>query len=79
MKEIFDRLNRATGMSMENFGQRPFVYGFSVTYRRGEEPEIREFGNIPTFDQIKAEDKHYLDIKAPYRHNGSRRQSACDC
>ncbi|MDQ1251301.1 MAG: hypothetical protein QG646_374 [Euryarchaeota archaeon] len=65
MKEIFDRLNRATGMSMENFGQRPFVYGFSVTYRRGEEPEIREFGNIPMFDQIKAEDKHYLDIRKP--------------
>lgn len=24
----------------------PFVYGFSLTHRPGEEPEIREFGNV---------------------------------
>ncbi len=49
MDEIFDRLNRAMGMNLENFGQNPFIYGFSVTHRPGENPEIREFGNIPTF------------------------------
>jgi HSP20 family protein len=65
MEEIFDRLNRAMGMSMENFEQHPFVYGFSVTHRRGKSPEIREFGNIPTFDQIEAGDRRYLDIRKP--------------
>ena len=50
---------------MENFGQHPFVYGFSVTHRQGGSPEIREFGNIPTFDQIEAGDRRYLDIRKP--------------
>ena len=65
MDEIFDRLNRAMGMSLENFGQHPFIYGFSVTHRRGEEPEIREFGNIPTFEQIETGDRRYLDTRKP--------------
>ena len=60
MDEIFDRLGRAMGMSMENFGQHPFVYGFSVTQRPGEDPEIREFGNIPMFEQRETGEKRYL-------------------
>src|SRR5438128_10755994 len=46
MEEMFERLSGDMDMSMDNFGQHPFVYGFSVTQRPGEEPEIREFGNI---------------------------------
>jgi HSP20 family protein len=65
MDEIFDRLNRAMGMSLENFGQHPFIYGFSVTHRQGENPEIREFGNIPTFEQIETGDRRYLDTRKP--------------
>ncbi len=65
MDEIFDRLNRAMGMSLENFGQHPFIYGFSVTHRPGENPEIREFGNIPTFEQIETGDRRYLDTRKP--------------
>jgi HSP20 family protein len=65
MDEMFDRLNRAIGMSLENFGQHPFVYGFSMTQRPGEDPEIREFGNIPTFEQIENGDKHYLGTRKP--------------
>jgi HSP20 family protein len=65
MDEMFDRLNRAMGMSMENIGQHPFVYGFSLIHRPGEDPEIREFGNIPTFEQMETGDKHYLDIRRP--------------
>lgn len=65
MDEMFERLSRAMGMNVENFGQHPFVYGFSVTQRPGEEPEIREFGNIPTFKQTGTGEKHYLDTRKP--------------
>ena len=65
MDEMFERLSRAMGMSMDNFGQHPFVYGFSITQRSGEEPEIREFGNIPMFEQAETGEKRYLDIRKP--------------
>lgn len=65
MEEMFERLSTAMGMSMDNFGQHPFVYGFSVTQRSGEEPEIREFGNIPMFEQMETGEKRYLDIRKP--------------
>lgn len=66
MDEIFDRLNRAMGMSLEDLGRHPsFIYGFSVTHRPGENPEIREFGSIPTFEQIETGDRRYLDTRKP--------------
>ena len=66
MEEIFNRLNRVMGMSLENLGQHPLIYGFSVTHRQGgESPEIREFGNIPTFEQIESGDRCYLDTRKP--------------
>jgi HSP20 family protein len=65
MDEIFGRLNRAMGMSLENLEQHPFIYGFSVTHRPGESLEIREFGNIPTFEQIENGDRRYLDTRKP--------------
>ncbi|MDI9394136.1 MAG: Hsp20/alpha crystallin family protein [Euryarchaeota archaeon] len=65
MEEIFERLNRAMGTSMDNFGQYPFVYGFSLTQRPGEKPEIREFGNIPMSEQAEAGEERYLDIRKP--------------
>ncbi|HWQ49716.1 MAG TPA: archaeal heat shock protein Hsp20 [Methanosarcina sp.] len=63
--EMFERLSRAMGMSVENFGQDPFIYGFSLTQRPGEEPEIREFGNIPMFEQTETEEKRSLDTRKP--------------
>jgi len=65
MDEIFDCLNRVIGINIENFGPNSFVYGFSVTHRREEGPKVREFGNIPTFEQIEIGDKRYLDIRKP--------------
>ncbi|HET8686743.1 MAG TPA: archaeal heat shock protein Hsp20 [Methanosarcina sp.] len=65
MDEMFERLSRAMGMNVENFGQNPFVYGFSVTQRPGEEPEIREFGNIPTFEETETGEKRNLNIRKP--------------
>jgi HSP20 family protein len=53
------------GMNLENFGQNPFIYGFSVTHRPGENPEIREFGNILTSEQKETGDRRYLDARKP--------------
>ncbi|WP_269850959.1 archaeal heat shock protein Hsp20 [Methanosarcina horonobensis] len=36
-----------------------------MTQRPGEEPEIREFGNIPMFEQTETGEKRYLDIRKP--------------
>jgi HSP20 family protein len=63
--EMFERLSRAMGMNVESFGQQPFVYGFSVTHRPGEEPEIREFGNVPMFEQTETGEKRNLNIRKP--------------
>jgi HSP20 family protein len=63
--EMFERLSRAMGMNVESFGQQPFVYGFSVTHRPGEELEIREFGNVPMFEQTETGEKRNLNIRKP--------------
>ncbi len=66
MEEIFERVNRAMGVNMEHFENRPFVYGFSMTQRPGEAPEVREFGNVPMFEQPGEEEEgHYLDMRKP--------------
>ena len=64
MDEMFERLSRAMGMNSENL-EHPFVYGFSVTQRSGEDPEIREFGNIPMFEWTETGEMHNLDIRKP--------------
>lgn len=64
--EMFERLSRAMGMNMENFGQDPFIYGFSLTQRPGAEPEIREFGNIPMFEHTETEEMSSLDTRKPF-------------
>ena len=65
MEEIFDCLNRVIDVNIENFGPNSFVYGFSVTHRLEEGPQVREFGNIPTIEQLEIGDKRYLDIRKP--------------
>ncbi|UZE92444.1 MAG: Hsp20/alpha crystallin family protein [Methanosarcinales archaeon] len=53
--EIFERL-RERMMSGE--WEKPCVYGFSMTNRPGEEPEIREFGNIhPHADDVEVSER----------------------
>ena len=64
--ELFDNLEEMIEALLEDMGESvPFVYGFSIIRRPGEDPEIREFGNIPTFEQIETGDKRYLDIRRP--------------
>jgi len=56
--EIFDNIEEIIKDFMEDFGESiPFVYGFSIVHRPGEEPEIREFGNFQ-----EAEDNPYEEI-----------------
>ncbi len=42
----------------------PFVYGFSIIHRPGEEPELREFGNVPEHSQ-KEENFFPSETKEP--------------
>jgi len=44
---------------------KPFIYGFSMTQRPGEAPEVREFGNVQPFGKsIRHEDerKPLIDV-----------------
>ena len=44
---MIDHMLNEMGISMDELSKQPFVYGFSVSQRPGEEPEIREFCNLP--------------------------------
>ena len=47
VESVIDHMLNEMGISMDELSKQPFVYGFSVSQRPGEEPEIREFGNVP--------------------------------
>lgn len=48
--ELFDNLEEIIEALLEDMGESgPFVYGFSIIHRPGEEPELREFGNVPEY------------------------------
>ncbi len=45
--ELFDNLEEMIEALLEDMGESvPFVYGFSIISRPGEDPELREFGNV---------------------------------
>ena len=44
--EILSHIFNEMGINMDDLPNIPSVYGFSVSKRPGEEPEIREFGNV---------------------------------
>ena len=46
IEDIIDQMMEKFGLNFEDFEKQPFFYGFSVSRHPGEEPEIREFGNI---------------------------------
>ncbi len=60
--EIFEHL--VESMTSATDEQEPFIYGFSMTHRSGEEPVIREFGNIrPHCEGFKiSERKPIIDV-----------------
>jgi len=50
--ELFDNLEEMIETILEEMGESvPFVYGFSIIRRPGEDPEFREFGNAPEYSQ----------------------------
>lgn len=73
--EIFEHLLEGMTSADE---QEPFIYGFSMTHRPGEEPVIREFGNIrphcggfeiserkPIIDVFESEDEIQVVAEIP--------------
>ncbi len=73
--EIFEHLLEGMTSTDE---QEPFIYGFSMTHRLGEEPVIREFGNIrphcggfdigerkPIIDVFESEDEIQVVAEIP--------------
>jgi HSP20 family protein len=50
--ELFDNLEEMIEALLEDMGESvPFVYGFSIIHRPGEDPELREFGHVPDYSQ----------------------------
>jgi len=63
--EIFDNLEEMIEALLEEMGESvPFVYGFSIIHRPGEDPELREFGNVPEYSQ-NDEDLFTSETKDP--------------
>ena len=63
--ELFDNLEEMIEALLEEMGESaPFVYGFSIIRRPGEDPELREFGNVPEYSQNE-EDLFSSEIKDP--------------
>lgn len=52
--ELFDNLEEMIEALLEEMGESvPFVYGFSIIHRPGEDPELREFGNVPEYSHTE--------------------------
>lgn len=50
--ELFDNLEEMIEALLGDIGESvPFVYGFSIIHRPGEDTELREFGNVPEYSQ----------------------------
>jgi len=45
--DIVEQMLNKLGIDLDDLTNEPFIYGFSVTNRSGEDPEIHEFGNLP--------------------------------
>ncbi|MDD2778340.1 MAG: Hsp20/alpha crystallin family protein [Methanocellales archaeon] len=79
--EIIERIFESIKMdttNMDEIKSRPVIYGFSLTQRPGEEPEIQEFGNIhpsshgfeigerkPLIDVFESEDEVHVVAEMP--------------
>ncbi len=63
--ELFDNLEEMIEALLEEMGESvPFVYGFSIIHRPGEDTELREFGNVPEYSQ-KEENFFSPETKEP--------------
>ncbi|NYT00185.1 MAG: Hsp20/alpha crystallin family protein [Methanocellales archaeon] len=76
LEEIIERMFES--IDMDEMKSKPFIYGFSLTQRPGEEPDIQEFGNIhpsshgfeigerkPIIDVFESEDEVHVIAEMP--------------
>ena len=74
--QIIERMFES--IDMDQMKSKPFIYGFSLTQRPGEEPDIQEFGNIhpsshgfeigerkPIIDVFESEDEVHVVAEMP--------------
>ncbi len=74
--EIIERMFES--IDTDEMKSRPFIYGFSLTQRPGEEPDIQEFGNIhpsihgfevgerkPIIDVFESDDEVHVVAEMP--------------
>lgn len=66
IEDIMEHMMDKFGINLDDFEIQPFFYGFSVSRHPGEEPEIREFGNIFPDDD---EDDELESVKQQFRVN----------
>ncbi|WP_406657870.1 archaeal heat shock protein Hsp20 [Methanolobus sp. ZRKC2] len=50
IEDIIEHMMEKFGLDLDDISKQPFVYGFSVSKRPGEEPEIRKFGDTPDYE-----------------------------
>ncbi|MDI6859104.1 MAG: Hsp20/alpha crystallin family protein [Methanocellales archaeon] len=61
LRDLFERIDEMFEEEKPFEAWRPFVFGFSLTRQPGEEPEIREFGNIfPWEEKIEIKERKPL-------------------
>ncbi len=64
IEDIIEHMMEKFGLDLDDISKQPFVYGFSVSKRPGEEPEIREFGNMPDYEEdLSPENRHQVRIE----------------
>jgi HSP20 family protein len=54
IEDIIEHMMERFGVDVDDLSKQPFVYGFSISQRPGEEPEISEFGNVPSPDENRS-------------------------
>lgn len=67
IEDIIDQMMERFDLDFDDFEKQPFFYGFSVSRHPGEEPEIREFGNV--FPEDEEEDVENESIVHQFRVN----------
>ncbi|SFM59482.1 Hsp20/alpha crystallin family protein [Methanolobus profundi] len=74
IEDIIEHMMERFGFSLDDFEKQPFFYGFSVSGHPGEEPEIREFGNV--FQDDEDDDEFESVIQQQFR--GDARKTLID-
>ena len=65
IEDIIDHLLEQFGQNLDDDSKGPFIYGFSVSRRAGEDPEIRKFGSILQEDDEDEFESHEIRVNDP--------------